>query len=117
MLCIEELRKINRDETISWKGRRYLIKTKHSVALRGYNAVVRTYLDGSYKAFVMGREVGLEDMNYQVQNPVEKPIVINKESFLYNRLYEEIHWLFDNIRDARVTGKPLKTVRKKKNAS
>jgi len=113
-LCIEEYRKINKDETVSWKGRRYLVKTKHSVALRGYSAVVRTYLDGTYKVFVMGREVKLEDINYNVQDPVDKPRVFNKVRFLYNRLYEEVHWLFDDVREAKVSGKPLKIRQKKK---
>lgn len=115
-LCIEEYRKINKDETISWKSRRYLIKTNHTVALRGYQAVIRTYLDNTFKAFVMGKEVELEDINYQVQDPVEKTRVFNKDRFLYQKLYEEIHWLFDDVREAKVTGKPLKTNKKKKSA-
>lgn len=57
VLCIEVKRKIAKDQSISWRGTKFEILSKHSINLRDYEAVVRCYLNGATKVFVMGQEV------------------------------------------------------------
>jgi transposase len=59
ILCIEHVRKIAKDQSISWHGVKFEIVSKHTFNLRNYEAVVRHYIDGSTKVFVMGHEVGV----------------------------------------------------------
>lgn len=57
ILCIEVKRKIAKDQSISWRGMKFEILSKHSINLRDYEAMVRCYLNGATKVFVMGQEV------------------------------------------------------------
>lgn len=59
ILCVENFRKIAKDQSISWHGTKFEIVTPHSFNLRNYEAVVRHYINGSTKVFVMGIEVGV----------------------------------------------------------
>lgn len=59
ILCVEHQRKIAKDQSISWHGIKFEIISKHSFNLRNYEAVVRHYINGSTKIFVMGHEVGV----------------------------------------------------------
>lgn len=66
ILCVEETRNIARDQTLSWKGDKYIVDGGN-ISLAGYGAIFRTDLRGKVRAFVMGNEVSSDRETAQPQ--------------------------------------------------
>lgn len=61
IFCIKEYRKVSFGETISWRGKEYLIEHNFIHSLRKMVIELRTYIDGKTKAFYAGKEVSIEE--------------------------------------------------------
>jgi transposase len=62
VFCIREYRKVGAGETISWKGKTYLVNNNYGLALKNTTIEIRTRLDGVHQAFYAGRIVNLLDI-------------------------------------------------------
>lgn len=62
VFCIREFRKVSLGETISWRGRNYLVGNNYGLTLKNLQVEIRTRLDGTTQAFFAGRPVGLTDL-------------------------------------------------------
>lgn len=60
IFCIKEHRKIVNDHTISWNGSFYLLKSPSGYSLRRQVVELRTYQDGSWKAYYAGKEIEIK---------------------------------------------------------
>lgn len=135
VLCIEETRVISSDQTISYDGKKYVLKG-NSMNLGRYEAVIRTDLIGNTKFYAMENEVtAIEVKDIEVNlEPIKKrkrfktlcyekdaDIVELFEAFGddplhldYARMWRTLSDLYGAIRDHKITGKPLKIKRPKK---
>jgi hypothetical protein len=62
VFCIREYRKVGLGETISWKGRTYLVGNDYGLSLKRAQIEIRTRLDGTHQAFYAGRAVSILDI-------------------------------------------------------
>ncbi len=66
IFCIKEYRRVSPGETISWQGTEYVIEHNFIHSLRKMTIELRTYLDGTIKAFYAGQEVKLEESTIKI---------------------------------------------------
>lgn len=62
VFCIRDFRKVGSGETISWKGRTYLVNNNYGLTLKSLQIEIRTRIDGSHQAFFAGRTISLLDI-------------------------------------------------------
>lgn len=112
ILCVEEDRVINRDQTVSWQGKRYVVSDgKHSLA--NYAAVFRTDLAGHTRIFVLDLEVQLRPITEPIRRldaiPRKEPLEIHHD--LWIKMYGTLVEVGNAVKTHQVTGQPLKIQR------
>ncbi len=114
ILCIVTERKIGTDQTVSFLGQRYLIKSNVNYA--NFNAQFRETLNNELKVCVMDQEVEIEPVQRRQYDRIESKAEKLSNHDLYNKVAMQVAKLSGNVREHQVTGKPLKW-RKGKKAS
>lgn len=112
ILCVEEDRKIGSDQTLSWKGEKYIVDGG-SMSFAGYLAIFRTDLKGKTRIYVQEQEVPLKPIK-EVKKEFEEPKkpVIQLDPLLYIKMYRRIIDVNNAVKRCRVTGKPLNLKKK-----
>lgn len=63
VFCIKDYRNISNDHTINWKSSKYIIANRLRFSLARNRLEIRTYLDGSWKAYFAGKELILKEVD------------------------------------------------------
>lgn len=67
IFCIKEHRTVRGDQTLFWERQSYRVEA--DCALKGREIELRTYLDGTWRAFFKGRPVAIQRYGIQRPNP------------------------------------------------
>lgn len=124
ILCIQEIRTISNDQTVSWQAKRY--RVKGSPIYGSYDAIFRTDFSGKTRVFVRDQEVYIEEIVIDQNAPIDQYFKYHKtikkdetiEPLPFS-LYAEMMPTIRRVRNAvikhQVYGKPLKIPPLRKN--
>lgn len=113
VLCLEEDRVIGSDQTVSWKGQRYVVKGAVG-SLARYMAVFRADLSGKTRVFVQHEEVNLSPVekepirDYVDRIEIKRKNPLKIEPDLWIKMYNQILDIRQAVSKHRIHGKPLK---------
>ncbi|MCH2534820.1 MAG: ISNCY family transposase [Bdellovibrionales bacterium] len=105
--CFEYRRKIAKDQTISWRSKKWPVNSKLIKDLRGYNATIRVLLNGEVRIFVMGNKIEAEGITRPIKQQ-EEPVVDTEFNKMMRVFYfKYVNKIYCEVRNHMITGKPL----------
>ena len=110
-ICAFEFdRKIAKDQTISWKGKKYPVSSKFLPDLRGFNANIRVLLNGDMRIFVMGRKIESEGLTKPAKEPFKPKEDTDFDKAMRTFYFRYVNQVYCELREHLATGFFLKKV-------
>lgn len=100
-------RKTAKDQTISWKGKKYPVSSEFLPDLRGFNANIRVLLNGDMRIFVMGRKIESEGLTKPVKEPFKPKEDTDFDKAMRTFYFRYVNQIYCELREHLATGKVL----------